>query len=380
MAIKNPKLKNPIGDKKPSMYKESKLFARKHPNQEDSQYKGMDLPDPDLEPLEPTDDEAVKETRKAINLLATLPDLKKAGPDTEGNLEGKFKVPLKEMIDRLNEIVSAEYSQWMRYYHYYLVLRGHCRDALAHEFEEHAKHELEHAEKVAMRVIGLGGYPATSMVHPEPLQDTEEILKEMIRREQEGMQLYRQVHALCGDNEGTRQVLEGNMELEQEHIDELWRYLKHPEVVKANMSAGRDTMPSEKQAKQEYSTSFARHPGGISGSSTPDLPERGKDWHPEEDDEKLQAEAQARFKKPKNLLENKSIAKSINTVALNALSNAPTFSPGPVIPPREREFLVREGFSAEEVETGRVRMSPRLRKSYNQWLQSTVRKSIGQFE
>jgi bacterioferritin len=217
--------------KLPSLYLDSKLFHRPCRDDRDTSNIGGhnksvpdSIPDPQLEPLEPDEDQ-MTDTQKAIRLL-------KAEPDTTGRLEGKFKVSLSEMIRQLNRIVSAEYSQWFRWYHYSLVLRGHCRNALAEEFENHAEEELGHAEAVAMRIIGLGGDPTTDIEQPIHLQETEEILKELLFREQKGMQLYREVHALCGDNEGTRQVLEGNISQEQDHIDELWRFLKNPEMIK----------------------------------------------------------------------------------------------------------------------------------------------------
>jgi bacterioferritin len=280
----------------------------------------------------------------------------------------------------------------MRWYHYGLVLRGHCRDALADHFYEHAEEELKHAETVAMRVVGLGGYPATSMEHPEPLRETEEILKELLRREQEGMQLYREVHALCGDNEGTRQVLEGNMGQEQEHIDDLWRYLKHPELIKANFSSGEDTMKPEKRKIAEYEHSFARRPDGITGAPTPDLPERGFDWHDEHggpkppaatpEDEEEQEEAEEYFKPPANLL--KPPKGKLPTPqptpqtqeAQKALAGAPRFANGPVMAPRAVDFLMEHGFTPDEIEAGEANMTPRMRGLYNRNLLSQVRKSI----
>jgi len=381
MEIKNKKLMEHTGERPandlPSMYKDSKLFSRKHPNKEDSQYsKAIDLPDPQLEDIEPTGDDKLSKTKKAISLLNSF---KGSNPDTTGKLEGKFKVSLNEMIDRLNDLISAEYSEWMRWYHYSLILRGHYRDALAGEFEDHAEEELEHAEKLAMRVVALGGYPTTDMEHPLPLRDNEEIIKELIRKEQEGIQLYRKVIALCGDNEGTRQVLESNLGIEQDHVDELWRYLKNPEMIKANFSAGRNTMPSEKRAKKEYSTSFARYPRGISGVTTPDLPDRGKDWDNEVDEEEEQKEAEATFKDPVNLLNTKnkkSVSKSFTSIALKALAGAPIFATGPLVPPAEKRFLVEQGYSPDEIDSGVVQLTPRLRGEYNRWLTRTVKKSL----
>jgi bacterioferritin len=341
--------------------------------------KGVTLPDPQKESLHPTDDDS---TIKALEMLKAA--LRK--PDVTGSLEGKFKVPLEEMIRHLNRIISAEYSQWMRYYHYAIVLKGHCRDALAHEFEEHARQELEHVDVVAMRVVGLGGYPTTDMEHPAPLRDTDEILEELIRREQEGMQLYREVHALCGDNEGTRQVLEGNMAVEQDHIDELWRYLKDPTITKAGAdqeSAGREVV-SEGRYMKEQQHSYERVAPGISGGAGPDLPERGRDWHgtvPGVPDEPQDDDEDDLDKPPENLAEpivmaSKALLANFNDPAIKALSGAPIFRPGPFVPPPEREWMIQHGYNEEDVDNGRVKMSSRQRAEFNRWLTSTVQKSL----
>ena len=335
-------------------------------------------------------------------------NLMKANPDTTGKLEGKFKVSLEKMISLLNEIVQAEYSQWFRYYHYSLVLRGHCRDALAEEFENHAEEELGHAERIAMRVIGLGGYPSTDMIHPEPIKDTEEIVKELLRREQEGIQLYKKVLAQCGDNEGTRQVLESNIEIEQEHVDDLWRFLKHPELIKAALSspANKETAISGKQGKREYDSSFSRQYTGVGNAETPDKPEVGKDWHgtvpgvkdepqeladgtvddskedkeiplvwgdskvPFESDEKITTKKEKSFTSKLNSL-HKSTAS-----AIQLFGQIPNFEPKAMFTPYEKDWLLTKGYSEKSIDSGTVRFNKILRSEYTQWVQGTIKKSI----
>lgn len=386
--IKNPKLRRTIGgtksDDKPEMYSDSKLFTRKHPRKEGSQYKALEeVPDPQFENIQPEEEERPVK-KSAVDILKSL---MKAEPDTTGKLEGKFSIPLNQMIGWLNRIVAAEYSQWLRYYHYSIVMRSHYRDALAEEFLEHADQELGHLDAVALRVVGLGGYPLPAIERPAPLKKIEDILKELLRHEQEGMNLYRKVLSFCGDNEGTRQILETNIANEQEHIDELWRYLKNPEEInKADMSAGRDTMPSDKQRKREYDHSFARQPQGESGQPTPDLPDRGRDWHgtvpgvPDEpqDDDKDQEESENYFKDPKNLLQ-KERSKSPNEEAMKALAGAARFSSGPVMPPRERDFMLQNGYTEEEIREG-AQMTPRLRAEFNRFVANSVHKSLSVFD
>jgi bacterioferritin len=388
------KLKRTIGggkpDDKPEMY-DSLLFSRHHPKKGESQKSTEEIPDPRLESIEPNEDDKPVDTSssmgKAIDLLKSFSkaDPKPEEPDTTGKLEGKFAIPLNQMIGWLNKIISAEYTQWLRYYHYGMVLRGQARDAIAEEFEEHAEQELGHVAVIGLRVVGLGGYPIPAIDRPSPLKKTEDILKEMLYHEQQGMALYKQVLGFCGENEGTRQIIESNIEVEQEHIDELWRWLKCPEEVnKADMSAGKNTKPSDKQAKREYDHSFARQIQGESGQPTPDLPDRGRDWHgtvpgvPDEpqdgEEEEDQKEAQSYFKLPKDFLKQK----SHNDEAIKALAGVARFSSGPVMPPREAEFMLQNGYTPEEIDNGAV-MTPRLRAEFNRFIANSVHKSIRKF-
>jgi hypothetical protein len=232
-----------------------------------------------------------------------------------------------------------------------------------------------------MRVIALGGYPATNMEHPKQLIKTEEIISELIFREQDGIKLYREVLAQCGENEGTRQVLEGIIAVEQDHVDELWRWYKNPESMRKagadQESAGQATI-SEGQRKREHAHSFERDvPGGISGGAGPDLPERGRDWHgtvPGVPDEPQDGESSDLDKPPENLV--KPITPDFNDPAMKALAGAPRFSPGPFIPPPYKSWLMEQGYTSEEIDSGQFEFPSRRRAEFNKYLTSTVQKSI----
>lgn len=199
-------------------------------------------------------------------------------------------------------------------------------------------------------------------------------------------------------------------------IDLLKSFTGQDDLEKAQ-SAGVIVAPSETQAKREYGHSFARFPRGESGEPTPDLPEQGKDWHgtvpgvpdePQDEEGDQQGEDEAAFKDPENITGEKKgppepvnlmastqeiqdktntrqqqqpaappiAAKSLNELARKALAGAPRFSSGPIMPPRERKFLIEQGFSPEDVDAGVANMTPRMRGQFNRDLQSTVQKSI----
>ena len=356
--------------KTPQMYVNSKLFPY---GRKKNRLQKTELPDDAEEDLQPDEEDGIEslisvdeDTKKSFTSLAT--DLLKARPDKTGELEGKFKVSLGQMIKSLNKIVDAEYSQWLRYYHYSLILRN-VKNPMSEEFEEHAEEELGHAGSIIQRILGLGGYPSASVMPPKPLSDPEEIVNELLIREQVGMKLYRDVLAMCGDNDGTRLLLEENMVMEQEHIDDLWRFLKNPGICKAGAdqeSAGRNTMLDEKTAKKRHENDLKRTPIGIGSSGAPDLPNVGRDWHgdatPDDESDDVPADA---FKSGGSVGE-----------AIKAFAGAPRFAEGPLVPPREQEFLLQYGYTPEEIKSGEAVVTPRIRAEFNRHITGVVQKSI----
>jgi bacterioferritin len=77
------------------------------------------------------------------------------------------KVDREELLKVLN-IAYAE--EWLAYYQYWLgaqLIVGPERKSIAEEFIEHANEEFDHAQKLATRIIELGGTP---ILYPEDWQ------------------------------------------------------------------------------------------------------------------------------------------------------------------------------------------------------------------
>jgi len=130
-------------------------------------------------------------------------------------------------------------------------------------------------------------------------------------------------------------------------------------------SAGKHTLVDEKTAKKRYENDLQRYPTGVGGTGSPDLPDQGLDWHGDAtpDDESDDVPPNA-FKASKT------------SEASKAFSAAPRFAEGPVIPPREREFLLRFGYTPDEIEAGEVTVTPRMRSEFNRYITGVVQKSI----
>ncbi|MFA5260058.1 MAG: ferritin-like domain-containing protein, partial [Candidatus Omnitrophota bacterium] len=68
-------------------------------------------------------------------------------------------VDIKKLVELLNKALADE---WLAYYQYWAgskVAVGRMRGIVAEELAEHANEELEHANKLADRIIQLGGSP-----------------------------------------------------------------------------------------------------------------------------------------------------------------------------------------------------------------------------
>jgi bacterioferritin len=66
-------------------------------------------------------------------------------------------------VDKLLEVLNEAFAEeWLAYYQYWIgaqVIKGPERVNIQKELLEHASEELEHAGKVAARIIQLGGTP-----------------------------------------------------------------------------------------------------------------------------------------------------------------------------------------------------------------------------
>lgn len=139
-----------------------------------------------------------------------------------------------EIVKLLNDALATELVCVLRYKRHYFTADGLASPAIADEFLVHANEEAAHADKIAERIVQLGGEPDFS---PDSLTqrshadyDTSTDLKAMVRAnlvaERIAVEAYRQMITLIGDKDPTtRRMLEGILADEEEHADELKDWL-----------------------------------------------------------------------------------------------------------------------------------------------------------
>lgn len=141
----------------------------------------------------------------------------------------------ESIIRLLNDSLATEIVCVLRYKRHHFTASGLESPAIAEEFLVHAQEEQAHADKLAQRIVQLGGQPdfnpdsLTARSHAQ--YSEEEDLRSMIRAnlvaERVAIEAYSQMIHLIGDKDPTsRRLLEHILEQEQEHADELSDWMK----------------------------------------------------------------------------------------------------------------------------------------------------------
>lgn len=133
------------------------------------------------------------------------------------------------VIDLLNQALATEHVCVLRYYRHYFMASGMLADAVKPEFLEHAQQELAHANRLAERIVQLGGEPdlnpdtLTARSHAEYHEGTNlrEMVEEDLVAERIAIDSYREMIAYVGDRDTTtKRILEDILAQEEEHANE----------------------------------------------------------------------------------------------------------------------------------------------------------------
>ena len=136
----------------------------------------------------------------------------------------------EDIVKLLNDALATELVCVLRYKRHHFTAHGMAAPRIAEEFMVHAQAEAAHSDKLAERIVQLGGEPDYS---PDSLSkrshadyDESKDLKAMVRAnlvaERIAVETYRQMIGLIGDKDPTtKRLLETILNDEEEHADEL---------------------------------------------------------------------------------------------------------------------------------------------------------------
>lgn len=152
------------------------------------------------------------------------------GAVTEG-----YQADRKEILRLLNESLATELVCVLRYKRHYFMASGIKASVAAEEFLEHANQEAEHADKLAERIVQLGGEPdfnpdnLTKNSHAQYVagNSLKEMVLEDLVAERIAIDSYREIIQYIGDTDPTtRRIFEDILAQEEEHADDMADILK----------------------------------------------------------------------------------------------------------------------------------------------------------
>ncbi|RWA24444.1 MULTISPECIES: ferritin-like domain-containing protein [Pseudomonas] len=167
----------------------------------------------------------------AANLtdVATLRQRARQNVENGAVTEG-YGADREEIIRLLNASLATELVCVLRYKRHYFMASGVKAQIAAAEFLEHATQEAEHADKLAERIVQLGGEPEfnpdllSKNAHAQYVagNNLKEMVYEDLVAERIAVDSYRGIIQYIGDKDPTtRRLFEEILAQEEEHADDM---------------------------------------------------------------------------------------------------------------------------------------------------------------
>ena len=168
----------------------------------------------------------------------------------EGAVTAGYSADRETVLKLLNDSLATEIVCVLRYRRHHFMARGIYSKSVADEFMEHANEEQGHADKIAERIVQLGGAPdfspasLLSRSHSEYVEghSLADMIKEDLVAERVAIDSYRSIiQYLDAQDPTTSCMLKEILANEEEHADELSDLLQNlPMELKADkFSAGK---------------------------------------------------------------------------------------------------------------------------------------------
>jgi len=152
------------------------------------------------------------------------------GPITEA-----YGADRDRVIAVLNEALATELVCVLRYKRHHYMASGLTSTTAAAEFLQHANDELGHADQIAARITQLQGEPdfdpdiLTKRSHAEYVEGKNllDMVRENLVAERVAIASYQEIIRWLGNEDpSTRRMLEGIVEVEEEHADDMLKLLE----------------------------------------------------------------------------------------------------------------------------------------------------------
>ena len=165
-------------------------------------------------------------------VLSDIPALRKRARQNieEGAVTTGYAADREAVIRMLNEALATELVCVLRYKRHYFMAKGIHADPVKAEFLAHAGEEMVHADRLAKRLVELGGEPnfspdgLSARSHAEYVEgDTlNSMIKENLIAERIAIESYREMIAYLAEHDPTTQrMLKEILASEEEHAEDL---------------------------------------------------------------------------------------------------------------------------------------------------------------
>lgn len=151
-----------------------------------------------------------------------------------GAVTRDYQADLPLLLLLLNRALAGELVAALRYRRDAIVCSGILSRAAAAEFQAHAEQELGHADRLAHRIIELGGVPdfepdtlrSRSYADYQPVESLQEMIRESLVAERAAVSFYRQTLSWLGDRDPTTRImLEDILAAEERHAADMRRLM-----------------------------------------------------------------------------------------------------------------------------------------------------------
>jgi bacterioferritin len=148
----------------------------------------------------------------------------------EGAVTTGYKADRVTVVKLLNDALATEIVCVLRYKRHYFMADGIHAKGVADEFLQHANEEQVHADRLAERIVQLGGAPdlapdtLTARSHAEYKEgsDLVDMIRENLVAERIAIDSYADMVRYIGDDDPTtRRLLEDVLGQEEEHADDM---------------------------------------------------------------------------------------------------------------------------------------------------------------
>ena len=135
----------------------------------------------------------------------------------------------KEVLTCLAKLYQQEMSGIHRYLHYSFMIMGHNRIPIQKWFRDQANEAQAHAVIVGEKITSYGGHPPliSETIEENNRHGVHELLQESLSFELQGLELYKQLVKLAGDDIALEELARDFVRTETEHVDEVRKMLRN---------------------------------------------------------------------------------------------------------------------------------------------------------